>query len=79
MTDWYRHQQTMLAVRATPFRAPQRPVALPAAADAEPLPTALAAHLARAAEDLRALYEAGVRMDRSQPQTRLGLRLRLTD
>jgi hypothetical protein len=59
MTDWYRHQQTMLAVRATPFRAPPRPVAPPAAADAGPLPTALAAHLARAAEQLRDLYEAG--------------------
>ncbi|MEA3142157.1 MAG: hypothetical protein QOK23_4326 [Gammaproteobacteria bacterium] len=59
MTDWYRHQQTMLAARATPFRAPQGPVALPAAADAGPLPTGLAAQLARAAEDLRALYEAG--------------------
>ncbi len=51
-------QQAILASPPTAFRAPDRPAA-PPALDFGSLPVTLATQLARAAEELRALYEAG--------------------
>jgi hypothetical protein len=58
MVDWYRQQQAILASSPTAFCAPGRPVS-PPVIDSGSLPTTLATRLAHAAEELRALYEAG--------------------
>ncbi len=59
MSAWYRRQKAILAAPARPFRVPERPVVPPVAVDNGAMPAGMAARLAKAAEDLRALYEAG--------------------
>ncbi len=59
MADWYLKQLAILARAPEPFRAPRTPLPPAPSDDAGCLPPAMARRLARAAEQMRELYEAG--------------------